>query len=208
MDVTCEAAALNHFWFLGSGAGQTITGFFVDEHGDQTGNSFSLSINAADGSSFPLSLASVSGGIPVDTQPSQYAPIAFTGASNASPIVITGATAHGMVNGQQVVIAGVAGNTAANGTWFIKYISSSSFSLYQDSSLLLPVAGNGTTGAGTATPLGQKVSAAIGAIVNFSAKTYWNTAPAPLSDFITNYANYPSYSSADGNVPISRVNVN
>jgi hypothetical protein len=42
-----------------------------------------------------------------------------SGATNATPIVITTAAAHGLVAGQRVVIAGVAGNTAANGTWIV-----------------------------------------------------------------------------------------
>lgn len=37
----------------------------------------------------------------------------ITGASNASPIVIT-STAHGLVSGTLVTVTGVAGNTAAN----------------------------------------------------------------------------------------------
>lgn len=41
---------------------------------------------------------------------------AITGATNATPIVVT-ATGHGYANGDIVVIVGVAGNTSANGTW-------------------------------------------------------------------------------------------
>lgn len=42
----------------------------------------------------------------------------ITGATNASPIVVT-AVAHGFVNGALVTVTGVLGNTAANGTWLI-----------------------------------------------------------------------------------------
>jgi hypothetical protein len=49
-------------------------------------------------------------------------------ASNAAPIVIT-SSAHGLSTGARVTITGVAGNTAANGTFVITKITSSTFSL-------------------------------------------------------------------------------
>lgn len=51
-----------------------------------------------------------------------------TGATNASPIVITSAS-HGLTTGTRVTITGVVGNTAANGTFVITNVSSSTFSL-------------------------------------------------------------------------------
>lgn len=51
-----------------------------------------------------------------------------TGASNAAPIVITGGT-HGLADGQDVTIAAVVGNTAANGTYTVKVISGTTFAL-------------------------------------------------------------------------------
>lgn len=53
---------------------------------------------------------------------------AITGATNATPIVIT-ANAHGLSNGDQVYIAGVVGNTAANGTWTVANIAANTFEL-------------------------------------------------------------------------------
>lgn len=53
---------------------------------------------------------------------------AVTGATNASPIVITAAS-HGLTTGQKVTIASVGGNTAANGTWSIILVDANSFSL-------------------------------------------------------------------------------
>lgn len=54
---------------------------------------------------------------------------AITGATNATPIVITIAS-HGLDNGDQVVITGVLGNTAANGSsWTITVLSTDTFSL-------------------------------------------------------------------------------
>lgn len=54
---------------------------------------------------------------------------AITGATNATPIVITIAS-HGLDNGDQVVITGVLGNTAANGTlWTIANGTTNTFEL-------------------------------------------------------------------------------
>lgn len=52
----------------------------------------------------------------------------ITGATNASPISIA-STAHGFSNGDVVNIAGVGGNTAANGTWQITVTDSNDFTL-------------------------------------------------------------------------------
>ncbi len=52
----------------------------------------------------------------------------ITGATNATPIVITD-VAHGYDTGAGVVISGVTGNTAANGTWWITKIDADSYSL-------------------------------------------------------------------------------
>ena len=72
------------------------------------------------------------------TSKSVCATVNITGASNASPIVITTA-GHTWVTGQTVIIASVGGNTAANGTRVITKISATQFSL------------NGTTGNGAYT---------------------------------------------------------
>lgn len=53
---------------------------------------------------------------------------AITGATNATPIVITSAN-HGLTSGQKVTISGVGGNTNANGTFTITVIDANSFSL-------------------------------------------------------------------------------
>lgn len=52
----------------------------------------------------------------------------ITGATNASPIVIT-SVAHGLTTGTRVTITGVGGNTAANATWVITRIDADTFSL-------------------------------------------------------------------------------
>lgn len=66
----------------------------------------------------------------------------ITGATNATPIEITD-TAHGYETGAGVVISGVGGNTAANGTWWITKTGANTYTL--DNS-----AGNGSyTSGGT-----------------------------------------------------------
>lgn len=53
---------------------------------------------------------------------------AITGATNATPIVIT-SNGHGLSNGDLVAIAGVGGNTAANGIWSITAVTANTFTL-------------------------------------------------------------------------------
>ena len=52
----------------------------------------------------------------------------ITAASNASPIVLTIA-GHGYATGDQVQVESVAGNTAANGLWFVTLVDANTFSL-------------------------------------------------------------------------------
>lgn len=52
-----------------------------------------------------------------------------TGATNASPIVVTTSAAHGLTTGQTVYIGSVAGNTAANGSFVATVVSATTFSL-------------------------------------------------------------------------------
>ncbi len=52
----------------------------------------------------------------------------ITGATNATPIVVTSAN-HRLQTGMRVTVASVGGNTAANGTWVITVVDANSFSL-------------------------------------------------------------------------------
>jgi hypothetical protein len=74
-------------------------------------------------------------------------PFTVTGASNATPIVITISGTHSMYTGRVVEVHGLVGNTSANDKFFqITRVSSSQFSLQGSS-------GNGTwTSGGTVTP--------------------------------------------------------
>ena len=61
------------------------------------------------------------------TYPNRYG-VAITGATNVSPIVVT-STGNRLDTGDRVTIAGVVGNTAANGTFVITRVDANSFSL-------------------------------------------------------------------------------
>lgn len=73
----------------------------------------------------------------------------ITGASNATPIVIT-STAHGLTTGSVVKITGVGGNTSANNTWTITVLTANTFSL-NDSSGQAAYTGGGTWVSGVST---------------------------------------------------------
>jgi len=55
-------------------------------------------------------------------------PVAVTGATNASPIVLT-STGHNLVSGDVISVSGVLGNTAANGIFTVTKVDANSFSL-------------------------------------------------------------------------------
>lgn len=75
---------------------------------------------------------------------------AITGATNATPIVIT-ATAHGFSNGDVVYINGVAGNLSANGVWVIASVTINTFALTD------PVSGGNAVGSAAYTSGGYAV---------------------------------------------------
>ncbi|GAC1674154.1 MAG: hypothetical protein NVS9B2_23350 [Steroidobacteraceae bacterium] len=72
----------------------------------------------------------------------------ITAITNATPIVVTTTTAHGLIDGDQVQISGVTTETAANGTFFVKRTSytTTTFALYTDSALTVATVGNGVAG--------------------------------------------------------------
>jgi hypothetical protein len=55
--------------------------------------------------------------------------LSIASSTNAAPIVITSAAAHGMVTGDTVIITSHATNTRANGVWTVTSLTSNSFSL-------------------------------------------------------------------------------
>lgn len=76
---------------------------------------------------------------------------AITGATNATPIVIT-ATAHGFTNGDLVYIAGIGGNLAANGVWKIANQATNTFELTN------PITGTNVVGSAAYTSGGYVVN--------------------------------------------------
>jgi hypothetical protein len=96
----------------------------------------------------------------------------ITGASNASPIVITTSANHGYSTGDKVNVSGVTGNTAANGSsptgfWTITVVDNTHFSL--DGS-----AGNGAyTGGGTVAKNVTRIGDFSGLNTDPANGTFW-----------------------------------
>jgi hypothetical protein len=65
--------------------------------------------------------------------------INITTSTNATPIVVTFTAGHGLVDGKRIAIAGVTGNTAANGEWSLQFTAA-------NTARLLGSVGNGTHG--------------------------------------------------------------
>lgn len=79
--------------------------------------------------------------------------LAVTGATNATPIVVT-STGHGLSNGARVAIAGILGNTAANGEFVVASATTDTFALQTTNGV--NVAGNGSyTSGGYIVPLDE-----------------------------------------------------
>lgn len=87
-----------------------------------------------------------------------------SGATNATPIEITTSAAHSYSTGDEVVIAGVGGNTAANGRWIVTVTATDKFTL-QD------FAGNNVAGNGTKTTDGTSARWSWFSYSAMSAKT-------------------------------------
>lgn len=65
--------------------------------------------------------------------------LTVSGTTNATPIVATFGAGHGLKDGDRVALAGVTGNTAANGEWTLQFTGA-------NTARLLGSAGNGTHG--------------------------------------------------------------
>lgn len=65
--------------------------------------------------------------------------ITISGATNATPIVVTLAAGHGLKNGDRIAIAGVTGNTGANGEFTLGAVTATT-------AVLMGSVGNGTYG--------------------------------------------------------------
>lgn len=99
-------------------------------------------------------MPSVYNGLPGNE--SRKSALTVSGATNATPVVVTTTAAHGLVTGELVQIVGVEGNTAANGVYYVGVVSATQFGLYvtYTGSPATPVAGSGAyTLGGTVVPL-------------------------------------------------------
>lgn len=98
----------------------------------------------------------------------------LTGASNATPIVITD-NAHPFVTGDQVVIAGVTGNVGANGSFVVTVLTANTYSLNGSAGTGAYAAG-GTVGTAIADAAGGAfVPADVGRRVDIGAFSSWIT---------------------------------
>jgi hypothetical protein len=55
--------------------------------------------------------------------------ILITGSTNATPVVITVAANSGLKTGDRLAVAGITGNTGANGEWTLEAVTSTTFKL-------------------------------------------------------------------------------
>lgn len=143
---------------------------------------------------------------------------AISSATNATPIVVTIATDLGFPNGQPILIEGVGGNTAANGTFYASRITGNTYGLYSDAALTAPVAGSGTyTSGGHMHGQGLDLHAEIGnelyCIAGTGAGTYykisentntriyingnWYITPDATSVFVINSPSWSSSTESD-----------
>lgn len=145
------------------------------------------------------------GGAGIDDPVCGYeTPVSVSGATNASPVVIRTTTGANLTNGQSVLIRGVQGNAAANGTWFAKTsgYTGGQFGLYSNSALTRPVSGTAAyTGGGVVEPAyrGQGLNPVADGYVNL---TYSSDRPAAYLCSPATYrklvTNYPSADHAAG----------
>lgn len=89
------------------------------------------------------------------------APVSVASSTNANPIVVTTAAAHGYSTGAVVEISGHLVNTAANGSWTATVLTTTTFSI--------PALGNGAGGA-----TGTVVKMPIDSDIQFQVNAVWN----------------------------------
>ncbi len=139
------------------------------------------------------------------TTVTRAAAVSVSVATNATPIVVTTAS-HAFIDGERVTVASVGGNTAANGTWYVDVLSSTTFALYSDPVLTVGVAGNGTyTSGGTATGVTKFTrELQVGDQVTADGVTYYEVASTPVSDttftLTSNYLGSTTNTHLDKNV--------
>lgn len=106
--------------------------------------------------------------------------LTVTGASNASPIVLT-SVAHGLSEVAHVVVSGVGGNTAANGTWIATPTDANSLSL---STVSAAGVVSSSVGSGTYTSGGTMQIALVNGRVLLGRQRVVEEASAPRIVFV------------------------
>lgn len=96
-----------------------------------------------------------------------------SGATAATPSVLTCTGNHGLIDGDQIQVTGVGGTTTDNGTFYAKVSnqSASTLALYSDSALTTGVTGTGSYTSGGAVSKAQDISALSG---NFTVRLVIN----------------------------------
>lgn len=107
----------------------------------------------------------------IDLSQTDVAVKAITGATNASPIQLT-VTSHGFSVGDIVVVQGVGGNTAANGTWRVRAQATNTLDLETTTNEALASTGNGTYTSG-------------GRIINLTLATNLSDCDAGINSTVT-----------------------
>jgi len=141
---------------LGTGTMTSITGIFFVTVIDST--TFQIGVGSATGVHTANTGTVVSDSIIADYWHLLSMKVKFldrvydftiTAATNATPIILTINTFNSFRTGELLSIAGVLGNTAANGQRFIKVINTKQIALFSDKDLQVPIVGNGAyTGGG------------------------------------------------------------
>jgi Ubiquitin-activating enzyme E1 FCCH domain len=94
----------------------------------------------------------------------------ISGVATLNPVVVTTSTAHGLVNGDQILISEVGGTVEINGNdFYVEFIDSTSFYLYNDLALADAVDGTNFTAytsGGFATSNGGVIGALIDVIID------------------------------------------
>lgn len=120
---------------------------------------------------------SIGGGVVKPWQRAICGSVNVTNATNASPIRVTVSADTWLVNGDQVTIAGVLGNTAANGDFHVLIADQKNFDLYTSPGVAST--GNGTyAGGGTVTS-----KSGVGALSDILPDPVWNSS-AHLGDYV------------------------
>ena len=115
--------------------------------------------------------------------------ITLTGSTNATPIVVTLGAGHGLKNGDEIAIAGITGNTAANGVWELANVGATT-------ATLVGSVGNGTHGG---TPIVGRVFRKTPHMAKHSVALMFAAPGAVATIVLRAFANYADFAAATQN---------